>query len=300
MFIYLDIESFVSSKFFLEYNFRSDFSVFYFLDFIFVFACSFDHLNFLKNLLYKFFSSRYLRISSNYIDSFVQNRKIDILSWTFYYSNSNKIFSSLSLSSIRLQKLRLKSVIKVHSNSAVYLLIKTINHLVFDWSKNYCSSDFFWDVASELDVYLQKTLWRWARRRHPRRTNIWIYGKYWRKFIGGWRFFSMDSSTGGANFLRSHSLLNDRLFCLPISLNYFDLFNKFKFRKVYNKKFFKLFQGVTKLLWKKQNGLCFVCRRGFTNVNFLNIKVRYVDKHNSKFFNLVILHSSCCIYFMCI
>ena len=61
--------------------------------------------------------------------------------------------------------------------------------------------------ARELDVYLYRLLWKWAKRRHPRRNNTWIYSKYWKVFGGIWSFYVVNNLNGELTFLNSHVYL---------------------------------------------------------------------------------------------
>ena len=267
-----------------------------------MFSNSLDQLIFLKRILYGFLISRGLRFSLSNIKSvsLSLNDSLEILDWQFFSGNLNTIFVKLSISNIKSQKLKLKLLIKNHGNLNVCSLIDILNQTIFDWSKKYSVSDFYLCVSSELDIYLYKILWRWARKRHPRRTNVWVYNKYWRFFLGSWRFFSLNDLTGNIIFLRSHIISTSFSFRLPLSCNNFDLLNMFKFRKVCTKKFYHLFQGVARLLWYKQNGICFVCKKSFMSVTFNAIKIQRFNLVNKKFSNLIMLHNYCFLGCECI
>ncbi|MFD4635008.1 group II intron reverse transcriptase/maturase [Streptomyces sp. NPDC058284] len=61
-------------------------------------------------------------------------------------------------------------------------LVKRLNPVIKGWSTYYrgaVSSEIF----SSLDHYVWKRLWRWAVRRHPRKSKQWILDKYWGKFL---------------------------------------------------------------------------------------------------------------------
>jgi RNA-directed DNA polymerase len=270
-----------------------DFSIFYVYNFVIAFSGNLNHLIFIKGILFKFFSARDLRFTLNFMESFSFKDGLNILSWRFLYSDLNQVISTLSFSVIKLHKLKLKNIIKNQSNSEVCSLIHILNGVIFQWSNSYNTSDFFANIAAELDIYLHKIIWRWARRRHPRRTKVWIYEKYWRKFLGSWRFFSVESLTGRVFFLRSHILSSNYVFHLPISLNKFDNYNMIKYEKFYNMRYYKLFHGLSRLLWKKQNGLCFICKRNFLPLSFSNVKVRQVKSFYNNVYIFVMLHSSC-------
>lgn len=199
----------------------------------------------------------------------------------------------VSNNSIRRHKSKLKLVIKNFGNRPVFNFINIINKLIVSWCLENSSLDSSWDVWGELDIYLYKLLWKWSRRRHPRRPKTWIYRKYW-KFVGGsWRFFSVNPLNGNVYFLRSHSRFNLFIYRLPASLNTYYLYNDSKVIKLQFKMFLNLFKGLFRLLWINQRGVCFCCKRSFNFFNYSNFKVSKISKSNNRIVNLVLLHNFC-------
>jgi RNA-directed DNA polymerase len=220
-------------------------------------------------------------------------QKFEMLGWKFLFVEKNFYVGKISRNNIRQHKLRLKSIIKDYSSSDTFLLLNLINRILFEWSFFYSCSDFSWDIWSELDVYLDKLLWKWARRRHPRRPNTWIYLKYWKPFFGSWKFFALDVSTSRVIFLRSHCLSYNLVYRLPLSIHVYDLLNLKKIQMVFFKKFLNLFQGIFRVLWKRQKGLCFSCKKSFVFINFNNVKVCKISFNNNYLYSLALLHVSC-------
>lgn len=73
---------------------------------------------------------------------------------------------------------KLAETVEKYSNAPQYALIGALNKIIRGWSKYYstvCSSSLF----SELDNLLFQKLWRWAKRRHPRKGKKWVKKKYW-------------------------------------------------------------------------------------------------------------------------
>ncbi|MFD3782316.1 group II intron reverse transcriptase [Streptomyces sp. NPDC058612] len=61
-------------------------------------------------------------------------------------------------------------------------VVKRLNPVIKGWSTYYrggVSSEAF----SSLDHYMWQRMWRWAVRRHPRKSKQWILGKYWGQFL---------------------------------------------------------------------------------------------------------------------
>lgn len=268
-----------------------------FSNFLVIFSISVVHLRFILRELYSFLYGRGININltGSIFNSHFFFDRFTILGWQFLLLEKNFYSGIVSRTNIREHKIRLKLVVKNYGNCDTFTLLSFINRIIFEWSNSYSCSDFCWDVWGELDVYLDKLLWRWARRRHPRRPNTWIYLKYWRPFFGTWKFFSVNPINGAVILLRSHSSADYFIYRLPLSLNIYDLFNKKKIDIFFYKKSFNLFHGVFQLLWVRQKGLCFCCKRVFSTINFNNVKVCNIRTSKNYLYNLVLLHSYCSI-----
>ena len=93
-----------------------------------------------------------------------------------------------SKESIGRQKKKLSSVVTGHKSAPQEALISKLNPVIRGWSNNF-RIGVSKDVYSRLDDYLWKILWRWAKRRHPNKSDHWIAKKYWSiKEDGKWRF----------------------------------------------------------------------------------------------------------------
>lgn len=56
-------------------------------------------------------------------------------------------------------------------------LVKRLNPMIKGWSA-YCRGAVSSEIFSSLGHYVWKGLWRWAVRRHPRKSKQWILDKY--------------------------------------------------------------------------------------------------------------------------
>lgn len=245
--------------------------------------------------LYRFLSLRGLYLKENSIEFFITSpfEGFSSLGWFFKNFNNSKFLVQVDNANINIQKLRLKLAVKNFNNLSALKLIEYLNILISNWSNSYSLTDFFFDISNELDVYLNKLLWKWARRRHPRRTNVWIYAKYWKYFMGKWKFFAFDISTSETNFLRSHFMNIKNTFVLPYSFSSFDYLESRKIEKFFYLKYSQNTSGVFRSLWIKQKGMCFVCRKPFIFLNSSNLKI-YSFKFKTKFFKYLILAHTYC------
>ena len=72
-------------------------------------------------------------------------------------------------------------------------LIRNLNCHIRRWMKN-CPSKDAGRAGARLNFMLYEWLWRWAKRRHPRKGKRWILEKYWHCRGGRKWVFSTDTS----------------------------------------------------------------------------------------------------------
>ena len=252
----------------------------------------------INSLIVKFLSLRNLSVDSSsfLLRSIYQG--ICFFDWKFFKTVDNIFSNSISDNLIRNYKLKLKNIIKSYTNSASISFLRILNNEIYNWLLRFSKTFHFGYICSELDFYLYKILWRWAKRRHSRRSNTWIYSKYWKFILGHWRFCLFDTKSGNLVFLRSHSFSNLKSYFLPTSLNTFDVFNQKKVNYIFFRKFLINLQGVYYLLWKKQYGLCFICGKSLAFSNLVNLKIVFLkSRRKSLYFNnvsmFVLLHQYC-------
>lgn len=61
-------------------------------------------------------------------------------------------------------------------------LVKHLNPVIKGWSAYYRGA-VSWEIFSSLEHYVWKRMWRWAVRRHPRKSKQWILDKCWGKVL---------------------------------------------------------------------------------------------------------------------
>ncbi|WP_375505459.1 group II intron reverse transcriptase, partial [uncultured Nostoc sp.] len=64
------------------------------------------------------------------------------------------------------------------------VLIKRLNPIIRGWS-NYYSAVVSKETFGKLDALLYWNLRNWGKRRHPNKTEKWIYARYWRRIQNG-------------------------------------------------------------------------------------------------------------------
>lgn len=277
---------------------ESKFSLLRYKDKVLIFANNYDQFNYFKFEFKKFLSFKGLEINKTNYLSYSIFDPFYFLYWKFEKLDDRKFISQTSNIITRHYKCKLKVFIKNSQNISVLQFLKQINFFIIKWrvENNYCN--LFFTSAAELDIYLYRLIWKWAKRRHPRRSNSWIYSKYWKSFGGIWKFFTVDANNGNLVFLKSHfSLQTKRLYSFPRSFKVFDLDNYQKLNFIWFNKLRLNFHTLYRSLWNKQKGVCFHCFKTISYFDFKNVRIFKSSKLLkiiiNPFSQLVLIHVNC-------
>lgn len=249
----------------------------------------------IKNILLDFFKFRGLKFDCIYSNNGLNFSFVD---WCFCKSYLGFYFFETSSQYIKIYKAQLKKIVKGFVGDNVSSLLKILNSSILAFLKRNDFSNSFFDIINEIDVYINKVLWQWAKRRHPRRPNMWIYNKYWKRFNNRWYFCHLDNITGKLLILNSHLRKSLSFYRIPLSLNIFDLRNQSKLNLIWFRKIRGSLKGLYKFLFIKQQGVCSLCRKPFYDSNIYSFKILNVSlfpnsKKVNRITNLVLVHSYC-------
>ena len=205
-----------------------------------------------KELIREFLAERGLELSdektvvTNIDDGF------DFLGWNFRKYNEKLI--------IKPSQKAVKAIVSNISDTILRrgkawqqdVLIMKLNEQIRGWT-NYHQSVCASDAFAHLDYVLYELLWRWAKRRHPKKNKWWISTRYWHR-VGNrnWVF-----STENKELIRVDSTAIVRHTKIKATANPFldeAYFQKRKFDKGMHR-----LTGKFKMIWKNQNGLCYHC-----------------------------------------
>jgi len=89
-----------------------------------------------------------------------------------------KTFIKPSQKAIKRQKEKLKEVVTRHRAKTQIQLIGKLNPIIRGWC-NYYRTVVSKETFTKMDAYLWWLTWKWARRRHPNKTEKWVAKKYW-------------------------------------------------------------------------------------------------------------------------
>nr|AYQ93417.1 RoaA [Lepocinclis tripteris] len=214
--------------------------------------------------------------------------------WNFLLTRNNVFKGVLSSENLKSYKIKLKNIFKTTLTLGPLSMLKVLNYNITIWKNSFSSSDDSFYNKTDLDIYLYKLLWRWAKRRHPRRSSTWVFSKYWQKDASliYSQFFLLDSITGKFLFLLLHSDSKKKIFSLPSLINVHFLQNYNKCGLTWFRKNFANLQDLYKVLWKKQSGLCFCCKSFFSLIDTKFLKVSKLVS-NSGEIKIILLHRYC-------
>ena len=131
----------------------------------------------------------------------------NIRQWKVGKYHSKQGFKTIITPSVLKQKIhydRVASIIDNHKATPQWVLIKDLNPVITGWS-NYYSTVVSKATYSRQDYLMYQKLRRWAKRRHPNKSEGWVSSKYWQT-IGGdnWAFATRQEGSNPMR-LRSHA-----------------------------------------------------------------------------------------------
>lgn len=176
----------------------------------------------------------------------------DMLGWTFR-KFKGKLIIKPSKKSIKAFSANLSETILRRGKAWPQdLLISKLNQQIRGWA-NYHQSVCAKDAFSHMDYVLYELLWRWAKRRHPKKNHGWISRNYWHsKESRNWVFSTEDVQLISLSYIPIIRHTKVRMDANP----YFDTqyFADRKFQRG-----MKRLSGRFKQVWKNQKGCCYHC-----------------------------------------
>ncbi|MFU0826268.1 MAG: hypothetical protein ACFWTJ_01855 [Lachnoclostridium sp.] len=133
---------------------------------------------------------------------------------------------------------KIKDIFRKHRNNKQSTLIEELNPVINGWA-NYYRWTRAGKTYCKLDSWLWYKTWRWALRRHPKKSRKWIAHKYYRKIGNRKWVFTCEDENGKAIvlslFCRKYSEIYPKL---NRNKNYFideTYFNQLKSRRSWKK-----------------------------------------------------------------
>lgn len=205
-----------------------------------------------KRLIREFLKTRGLELSEEKTVITHINDGFDMLGWTFRKFKGKLIVKPSKKSIQAIVRNLSDTILKRGKAWNQDVLIMKLNQQIRGWT-NYHQSVCAAEAFAHLDYILYELLWRWAKRRHPKKGQWWVSTKYWhRRGNQNWVF-----STDTKELIRVDHTPIVRHTKVREAANPFLDTEYFKQRK-FNQGMKKL-SGRFKLIWKNQNGCCYHC-----------------------------------------
>jgi len=166
----------------------------------------------------------------------------------------------------------IRKVIKDNKQATASWLITQLNPTIRGWA-NFHQHAAAKDTFVHVDTAIFKALWRWARRRHPKKGKRWVADRYFgRSGQRNWHFFGTAKDRDG-NTIRNwlcHASATPvtRYTKIKGACNPYDPAWEAYLEERLGIKMEKTLQGKRTLthLWKEQGGTCPVCTQPITSL----------------------------------
>ena len=167
----------------------------------------------------------------------------------------------------------IRKVIKDNKQATAYWLIATLNPKIRGWANSHRHAAAK-KTFVHVDTAIFKALWRWARRRHPKKGKQWVKDRYFGRFGNqNWRFFGMAKDKDGKTIqnllcLASATPINKKYPKIKGDCNPYDPAWELYLEERLGVKMEKSLQGKRRwtFLWKEQGGICPICSQPITQV----------------------------------
>ncbi len=190
-----------------------------------------------------------------------------------------------------------RGLIKNNPTAAPPALIEQLNPIIRGWAqyhRHVCSKQTF----STVDSQIVRTLWRWAKRRHPNKPKHWTKQRYFTRQGGNqWVFAGRTKENQVRYLFRAAALPIRRHIKLRMDANPYDQADEMYFENRVIEKWKSGHYGHTraKQLWLTQQGRCPHCGDLITKETEWDIhhQISMAEGGPDTMDNLVLLHPTC-------
>jgi RNA-directed DNA polymerase len=196
---------------------------------------------------------------------------------------------------------KVRGIIKANRSAEQQHLIWQLNPVIRGWA-NYHKGIVAKQTFAKMDSEIWLALWRWAKRRHPKKGRRWVAGRYFRA-IGNrhWTFTCDTWNQKGERVTLSLFKAADtpivRHVKLQAEANPFDPSWDQYFAKRKRDAMIRRLEGrkFLQTLWKRQDGICPGCGQLIEAEDRWNVhhKVQRVHGGSSKLTNVEMRHPNC-------
>jgi RNA-directed DNA polymerase len=191
---------------------------------------------------------------------------------------------------------KIRRIINTNKPAPAGQLIKLLNPVTRGWAQyhQHVSSG---KTFNKVDYAIFQTLWRWAKRRHPKKPQQWVKAKYFKTTDNRNWVFQGKHEDKIWTLIKTADTPYKRHTKLKGNANPFNPQDETYFEQRLNVKMVGNFRGRRQLirLWKAQNGICPICQQKITKITGWNN--HHILAHtlggSSTDENRVLLHPNC-------
>ena len=195
---------------------------------------------------------------------------------------------------------KVRAEIKAHPQARAGDLIGKLNPLIRGWA-NYHRHGASWRTFWRVDWQSSQALWRWARRRHRKKTAAWVAKKYYPRADGRQVFSGTARNRAGevrpVRLYQAHETAIRRHIKIKGAANPYDPAWELYLEERAQRQVVEQARGNQRWLqlWVEQQGRCVVCGQeleyeGAWHIHHLQRRVEGGGDARS---NLVLLHANC-------
>ena len=195
---------------------------------------------------------------------------------------------------------KIKALLRENLHTSAIRLIEVLNPVLIGWG-NYYRHVVSKRVFNFVDSRIWEMIWKWIKKRHPNKNNLWKRRKYF-KSVGSrnWVFESIKQENGKESILRLFKIASipiRRHIKIKSEANPYDADWETYFEERIGLQMKENLKGYKRLLrlWFSQDGKCLICESKITKQTGWHIHhlQRIVDGGNDTFENTLLLHPNC-------
>jgi len=196
-----------------------------------------------------------------------------------------------SQSAVKSIKAKIVAICKSSGQLTQSELIDRLNPVIRGWA-NYHRHIICGETFSQLNNFVWFRLMRWGKRRHPKKTRMWIAKRYFNQTaISSWTF--KDRKTGKRLIRLNHDIQTYRHIKIRGEANPFDKEWQSYFRNREKSIKMKAVGNYIGKVLKQQNGTCPHCQQVLRAEEKQHLLYLDGDKTNKGISNILLLHQTC-------
>ena len=256
--------------------------------------------NKVKPLVEEFMTERGLSLAQEKTKITHINEGFDFLGWNVRKYNG-KLLTKPSNKNVQAFLQDIRNTVKANKSAKQVNLIRLLNPKIKRWA-NYHKSSVAKVTFSKVDHEIWKTLWQWAKRRHPNKSKLWIKTKYFiternRNWVFAAKVIAPNGNPINVALVVASDTAIRRHVKIKSTANPFDPKEEIYFENRLDWKLKESSTGKKKLarLWVSQEMRCPICKqfldaKGKWNIHYLHLRTEGGSDNLS---NLIMVHPDC-------